>query len=157
MAGIVPVPLLSLITAEHMEQLVCGMSHISIPLLKKVVRYRELDENHQLVRWLWNILESFTDEERVLFMRFVSGRSRLPANLADLSQRFQVMRVDRAPNGLPTAQTCFFQLRLPPYTSQEIMAERLRYSINNCRSIDMDNYMLARNSDLGPTSDDEEY
>lgn len=53
-------------------------------------RYRELDENSQLVKWLWSILESFTDNERVLFMRFVSGRSRLPANLADLSQRFQV-------------------------------------------------------------------
>lgn len=53
-------------------------------------RYRELDENHQLVQWLWNILESFSDAERVLFMRFVSGRSRLPSNLADLSQRFQV-------------------------------------------------------------------
>lgn len=54
------------------------------------IRYRELDEYHQLVQWLWNILESFTNDERVLFMRFVSGRSRLPANLADLSQRFQV-------------------------------------------------------------------
>ncbi|KRT81776.1 Regulator of chromosome condensation repeat containing protein, partial [Oryctes borbonicus] len=157
MAGIIPVPLLSLVTADHMEQLICGMSHISIALLKKIVRYRELDENHQLVQWLWNILESFTDAERVLFMRFVSGRSRLPSNLADLSQRFQIMKVDRAPNGLPTAQTCFFQLRLPPYTTQEIMAERLRYSITNCRSIDMDNYMLARNTDLGPISDDEDY
>lgn len=65
------------------------------------------------------------------------------------------MRVDRAVNGLPTAQTCFFQLRLPPYTTQEIMAERLRYSINNCRSIDMDNYMLARNTEQGPGSDDD--
>lgn len=55
-------------------------------------RYRELDENHRLVKWLWNILEEFTDDERVLFMRFVSGRSRLPANLADLSQRFQVSK-----------------------------------------------------------------
>ncbi|KAF5282986.1 hypothetical protein FQA39_LY04857 [Lamprigera yunnana] len=150
MSGIIPVPLLSLVTAEYLEQLVCGMPYISIPLLKTVVRYRELDENHQLVQWLWNILESFTNAERVLFMRFVSGRSRLPANLADLSQRFQVMRVDRAINGLPTAQTCFFQLRLPPYTTQDIMAERLRYSINNCRSIDMDNYMLARNTEQGP-------
>ncbi|XP_057655201.1 probable E3 ubiquitin-protein ligase HERC1 isoform X1 [Diorhabda carinulata] len=155
MAGIIPVPLLSLMTAEYMEQLVCGMSQISIAVLKKIVRYRELDENHQLVQWLWNILESFTDNERVLFMRFVSGRSRLPANLADLSQRFQVMKVDKAPNGLPTAQTCFFQLRLPPYTSQEIMAEKLRYSINNCKSIDMDNYMLARNTDQGVGSDEE--
>lgn len=90
MSGIIPVPLLSLVTAEHMEQLICGIPHISIPLLKRVVRYRELDENHQLVQWLWNILESFSNTERVLFMRFVSGRSRLPANLADLSQRFQV-------------------------------------------------------------------
>lgn len=54
------------------------------------VRYRELDENHQMVKWLWAILEGFTNTERVLFMRFVSGRSRLPANMADLSQRFQV-------------------------------------------------------------------
>lgn len=92
MSGIIPVPLLSLITAEHMEQMICGVPHISIKLLRKVVKYRELDENHQLVQWLWNILESFTDTERVLFMRFVSGRSRLPANLADLSQRFQVRK-----------------------------------------------------------------
>ncbi|KAK5649906.1 hypothetical protein RI129_000935 [Pyrocoelia pectoralis] len=155
MSGIIPVPLLSLVTADHLEQLVCGIPYISVPLLKTVVRYRELDENHQLVQWLWNILESFTNAERVLFMRFVSGRSRLPANLADLSQRFQVMRVDRVVNGLPTAQTCFFQLRLPPYTTQDIMAEKLRYSINNCRSIDMDNYMLARNTEQGPGSDDD--
>lgn len=65
------------------------------------------------------------------------------------------MKVDKPINGLPTAQTCFFQLRLPSYTSQEIMAEKLRYSINNCRSIDMDNYMLARNTDHGVGSDDE--
>ncbi|KAG8223097.1 hypothetical protein J437_LFUL002045 [Ladona fulva] len=161
MACIVPVPLLSLATSQHLEQLVCGLPHISIQLLRKVVRYRELDESNLLVQWLWSILESFTNAERVLFMRFVSGRSRLPANLADLSQRFQVeysfyvMKVDRTPDGLPTAQTCFFQLRLPPYTSQEIMAERLRYAINNCRSIDMDNYMLARNTDIEQGSDDE--
>ena len=67
----------------------------------------------------------------------------------------QVMKVDKAVNGLPTAQTCFFQLRLPPYTSQEIMAEKLRYSINNCRSIDLDNYMLARNTEQGNVSDED--
>ncbi|KAE8748468.1 hypothetical protein FOCC_FOCC004763 [Frankliniella occidentalis] len=155
MAWIIPVPLLSLVTSQYLEQLVCGMPYIPVPLLKKVVRYRELDESHTLVQWLWNILESFSDDERVLFMRFVSGRSRLPANLSDLSQQFQVMRVDRAPDGLPTAQTCFFQLRLPPYSSQEVMAERLRYAINNCHSIDMDNYMLARNADVGHLSGDE--
>lgn len=56
-------------------------------------------------------------------------------------------------DSLPTSQTCFFQLRLPPYSSQLVMAERLRYAINNCRSIDMDNYMLLRNVDNAEGSD----
>ncbi|KAF0297934.1 putative E3 ubiquitin-protein ligase HERC1 [Amphibalanus amphitrite] len=155
MSWMVPVPLLSLLTGQQLEQLVCGLPTISVPLLKTIVRYRELDEQHPLAQWLWAVLDSFSDSERVLFMRFVSGRSRLPANLADLSQRFQVMKVDKPTDGLPTAQTCFFQLRLPQYSSQEMLADRLRYAINNCRFIDMDSYMLARNTDGGTVSDDE--
>ena len=61
-----------------------------IILIFLIFRYRELEETDPIVVWLWNILELFSPEERVLFVRFVSGRSRLPANLADLSQRFQV-------------------------------------------------------------------
>ncbi|KAL7980305.1 hypothetical protein Chor_014634 [Crotalus horridus] len=153
MSWIVPVPLLSLLTAKQLEQMVCGMPEISVDVLRKVVRYREVDEQHQLVQWFWHTLEEFSNEERVLFMRFVSGRSRLPANTADISQRFQIMKVDRPYDSLPTSQTCFFQLRLPPYSSQLVMAERLRYAINNCRSIDMDNYMLSRNVDNAEGSD----
>lgn len=179
MSWIVPVPLLSLLTARQLEQMVCGLPEISVEVLKKVVRYREVDEQQQLVQWFWQTLEEFSNEERVLFMRFVSGRSRLPANTADISQRFQIMKVDRVRmwpclhgwtricvyvlmcisalfkpyDSLPTSQTCFFQLRLPPYSSQPVMAERLRYAINNCRSIDMDNYMLSRNVDNAEGSD----
>uniref|UniRef100_A0A8D3C2G8 HECT-type E3 ubiquitin transferase n=1 Tax=Scophthalmus maximus TaxID=52904 RepID=A0A8D3C2G8_SCOMX len=153
MSWIVPVPLLSLLTARQLEQMVCGMPEICCDVLKKVVRYREVDEQHALVQWFWQTLEEFSNEERVLFMRFVSGRSRLPANTADISQRFQIMKVDRPFDSLPTSQTCFFQLRLPPYSSQSVMAERLRYAINNCRSIDMDNYMLSRNVDNAEGSD----
>lgn len=187
MSWIIPVPLLSLLTAKQLEQMVCGMPEICCDVLKKVVRYREVDEQHSLVQWFWQTLEEFSNEERVLFMRFVSGRSRLPANTADISQRFQIMKVDRVSesqsvcyiitflrtcelavklrdahvsvclsqpyDSLPTSQTCFFQLRLPPYSSQAVMAERLRYAINNCRSIDMDNYMLSRNVDNAEGSD----
>ncbi|XP_066501303.1 probable E3 ubiquitin-protein ligase HERC1 isoform X2 [Hoplias malabaricus] len=155
MSSIIPVPLLSLLTARQLEQLVCGLPEVSVEMLKKVVRYRDITENHQLIVWLWQSLEEFTNEERVLFLRFVSGRSRLPSNPADITQKFQIIKVDRPVNGLPTAQTCFFQLRLPPYTSQAVLAERLRYSIHNCPSIDMDNYMLSRNTDPADGSDTE--
>ncbi|GFS09040.1 HECT and RLD domain-containing E3 ubiquitin protein ligase family member 1 [Elysia marginata] len=155
MAGIVPVPLLAFLTAPALERLVCGTDEVNIEVLQKVVRYRGIDENHLLVRWFWAVLESFTNEERIQFLRFISGRTRLPSNPADITQRFQIMTSDRGRDSLPTSQTCFFQLRLPGYSSQAAMASKLRYAINHCRSIDMDNYMLVRNTDMSQDSDDE--
>ncbi len=38
MSWIVPVPLLSLLTAQQLEQMVCGLPTVSIAALKKVVR-----------------------------------------------------------------------------------------------------------------------
>lgn len=58
-----------------------------------VDRYRDLDETCTLVEWFWTVVENFTPHEKVLFLRFISGRSRLPANIEDLSQRFQVNNV----------------------------------------------------------------
>lgn len=56
-------------------------------------------------------------------------------------------------DGLPTAQTCFFQLRLTDYSSRTVFEEKLKYAINNCRTIDMDNYMLFRNTDVDSDDD----
>ncbi|KAL5252247.1 hypothetical protein ACHWQZ_G015137 [Mnemiopsis leidyi] len=142
---IVPAPLFRFMTGDALETWICGKPEIDLHLLQKIVRYRDMDKTHYLVVWFWRILGRFTNEDRVALMRFVSGRSRLPNDIADVSQRFQIMKTDKSKDGLPTSQTCFFQLRLPDYSSEVIMEERLRYAIHNCRSIDADNYMLARN------------
>lgn len=39
MGWIIPVPLLSLLTAQKLEQMVCGSEEVSIEMLKKVARY----------------------------------------------------------------------------------------------------------------------
>uniref|UniRef100_A0A8W8HTJ1 HECT-type E3 ubiquitin transferase n=1 Tax=Magallana gigas TaxID=29159 RepID=A0A8W8HTJ1_MAGGI len=155
MSWIIPVPLLTLLTPKNLEQLVCGMEEMSVDVLRKVVRYRGIDEKNEVVCWFWEVLDSFSNEERIQFLRFVSGRTRLPANPSDISQRFQIMNSDRGASCLPTSQTCFFQLRLPNYPSKEILAEKLRYAIFNCRSIDMDNYMLTRNAENQGMSDED--
>jgi len=153
LASLVPLPLLTFQTAENLERLICGQPNISIPVLKTIVRYREMDENSQVVQWLWDILNCFQNSEKVLFLRFVCGRSRLPSNLSDFSQHFQIIKVEDKIDGLPTAQTCFFQLRLTDYSSRAVFEEKLKYAINNCRTIDMDNYMLFRNIDVDSDDD----
>ena len=56
-----------------------------------VCRYRDgTSQEDSVVQWLWQTLESFTVEERVLFLRFVSGRSRLPTRVSEIPQRFQI-------------------------------------------------------------------
>lgn len=109
MSSIIPVPLLSLLTAKQLEQMVCGLPEVSVEMLKKVVRYRDITDSHQLIGWLWQSLEEFTNEERVLFLRFVSGRSRLPSNPADITQKFQIIKVDRVRDKSWLAGPCNLQ------------------------------------------------
>ena len=125
-----------------------GLPKISVEALKALAKYRNAESGCPMIEWFWQILEEMSDEERVSFMIFVSGRSRLPNESVDFHQRFQILLIDGPLDGLPTAQTCFFQLRLPPYTSKVAMAKKMLYAIKHCRCIDMDNYMLARNANV---------
>ena len=45
MSTMIPVPLLSLMTAKNLEQYVCGSEEIDIMMLKKVVRYEDCYDN----------------------------------------------------------------------------------------------------------------
>lgn len=144
MSLIIPVPCIKMFKWRELELLVCGHQEISISSLKSIVRYRDCDENTKEIIWLWEICNEMSNTERELFLRFISGRSRLPKDSQDVGQRFQIMIVDRVVDSLPTAQTCFFQLRLGSYSNKEIMRKRISYAMVHCRAIDADNYMLAR-------------
>ncbi|XP_047141184.2 probable E3 ubiquitin-protein ligase HERC1 isoform X1 [Hydra vulgaris] len=139
---LVPISILSLMTGDRLEQLVCGSRDIDVDVLKSISRCRDISTDDLRIVWLWEILRSFSKVDLLSFLRFVSGRCRLPTNLNDLTHKFQIVGASKPINGLPTAQTCFFVLRLPPYTTKNIMEDRIRYAINNCLAIDTDNYML---------------
>jgi E3 ubiquitin-protein ligase HECTD3 len=76
------------------------------------------------------VLEKFSNEDRSRFLRFVSGRRRLPATV-------HVLAGDGT-DVLPTASTCGSAIILPNYTSAKVMEEKLRYAAYNCIAIDTD-------------------
>jgi hypothetical protein len=45
---------------------------------------------------------------------------------------------DNADIRLPHAETCFFNIKLPAYSSVEVMRERLLYAITHTKTIDAD-------------------
>lgn len=115
MARVVPVPLLSLFTGPELETMVCGSPDIPLDLLKSVVTYKGVDANAPLVRWFWETLESFSNAERSLFLRFVWGRTRLPRTIVDFRGRDFVFQVTVQCLTDVLCRLSFLQLHLRPY------------------------------------------
>jgi len=129
--------------AEPFMTQVCGSPDVPLYLLKSVCTHKGISPNDDLAKWLWEVLESFSNEERSLFLRFVWGRTRLPRTLADFRGRDFVVQVcsvcewsggiftshiwfkifQQVPDKyhppdhyLPESYTCFFMLKLPRYS-----------------------------------------
>jgi E3 ubiquitin-protein ligase HERC1 len=114
LATIVPVHLLSLFTHLEVETMVCGSREISIDMLKRHTEYqRGIRPSDPHVKHLWKVLEEMSQAERQLFLRFVSGQSRLWSDERD-AVKFKLMpaAVDNDIT-LPVSHTCFFSLELP--------------------------------------------
>jgi hypothetical protein len=132
----VPIDLLVLFSWRQLEYLVCGAPTVNVTRLKAITTI-SVDEDSQELKWFWEVLTEMTDEERTMFLRFVWGRSRLPATGDD--ERMEITQhYDDALDKLPISHTCGFSLELPKYSSKEAMREKFIYAITNCQAIDLD-------------------
>jgi len=76
---------------------------------------------------LVNVLADLNADERKAFLQFTTGCGSLPpGGLANLHPRLTVVRkVDGDNSSFPSVNTCVHYLKLPEYTSEEILRERL--------------------------------
>ena len=151
----VPKHLLSLFTWQEVETMVCGPAFIDIDTLKRCTVYGEgVDENTQVVRYFWEILENFTEDEKRKYLRFVWGRTRLPHSVSDWDRKHKINVLDlydetedrelNADDYLPIGHTCFFSIDLPKYSTMKVCRNKLLYAITNCVTIDADETTNAR-------------
>eukprot|EP01022_Parablepharisma_sp_SALTPOND_P023015 TRINITY_DN474_c0_g1_i1.p1 TRINITY_DN474_c0_g1~~TRINITY_DN474_c0_g1_i1.p1 ORF type:complete len:2898 (-),score=379.62 TRINITY_DN474_c0_g1_i1:5788-14481(-) len=132
---IIPRKLISIFDAKEIELLISGLPDIDIFDLKRNTEYNGYTETSEVIKWLWEILESYSSRERAEFLQFVTGTSKVPLdgfkNLPGAFgiQKFQIHKVHGGAERLPAAHTCFNQLDLPEYPSKEILQERLMKAI----------------------------
>lgn len=74
-----------------------------------------------------NVLVDLSAQERKDFLQFVTGCSSLPpGGLANLQPRLTIVKkVDAGDGSYPSVNTCAHYLKLPDYSSEEILKERL--------------------------------
>lgn len=133
LVSVIPSEVLHLLTWQELEMKVCGNPEISVEAMKKSTRYdSSLSEKSQAVKIMWEALEKFSNKDRSRFLRFITGRRRLPCTI------FIDSADGESSSKLPTSATCSNTLYLPKYGSVEEAVDRLRYAAYNCVAIDTD-------------------
>lgn len=151
LASVVPPAVLPLFTWEEVELQACGRPGVDVDLLQANTEYDDdVSSSDAHIQSFWRVLRAFDERDRSQFLRFVWARSRLPSKAVDFHQKFKI----HSPTGegarqdpdqyLPKAHTCFFSINLPRYSSDEVMAKKLSYTMYNCIEMDAD-FRLADN------------
>lgn len=74
----IPRHFLKLFTPSELKITITGRSDINIAMLKENTEYENFKQSDPAIKHFWNVLQSFSDEEKELYLKFVWGRSRLP-------------------------------------------------------------------------------
>eukprot|EP00501_MAST-03F_sp_TOSAG23-6_P000125 GSMAST32.ASY1.ANO1.127.1 assembled CDS len=119
--------LLRLFTSRELEELCCGREEVSVSILQQHTEYRGYKHNDPTIKFFWQVMNDWDDEERSRFIRFAWGRNRLPRGT--WSHHLTITRMEGSLSSLPISHTCFFTLELPAYTSLSMMRSRLSTTI----------------------------
>ena len=121
--------LTKILTPNELELILCGTQILDFHELKIAAQYEEYDKNSETIKYFWEILFDFNEEEKKKFLSFVTGCDRAPIDgLGSLS--ITITNGGNDLNQLPTAHTCFNNLILPDYKNKEKMKKALLTAIN---------------------------
>ncbi|KAM9294001.1 E3 ubiquitin-protein ligase HECTD1 isoform 2-T2 [Gastrophryne carolinensis] len=125
-----PMEKLGSFSPEEVQMILCGNQSPSWSA-EDIINYTEpklgyTRESPGFLRFV-RVLCSMSSDERKAFLQFTTGCSTLPpGGLANLHPRLTVVRkVDATDASYPSVNTCVHYLKLPEYSSEEIMRDRL--------------------------------
>ena len=125
---------LQIFSEEELQTVISGSKrNFDIVDLKKHTQYKGYTSFDSTIRDFWKIFEEFTEQEKILLLKFVTSCSRPPLlGFSQLNPPFTIQYVDN-PDGekLPTASTCFNILKLPKYNDRKKMKEKLLLAIKS--------------------------
>ncbi|XP_077643350.1 putative E3 ubiquitin-protein ligase HECTD4 isoform X1 [Lonchura striata] len=145
LGSIIPLQLLTTLTPLEMELRTCGLPYINLEFLKAHTMYQVgLMETDQHIEFFWSALEMFTQEELCKFIKFACNQERIPFTCPCKDGGPDTAHVPPYPMkiappdgaaGSPDSryirvETCMFMIKLPQYSSLDIMLEKLRYAIH---------------------------
>ncbi|XP_058885468.1 ubiquitin-protein ligase E3A isoform X1 [Acipenser ruthenus] len=130
-------PLKYLFRPEEIELLICGSRNLDFEALEETTEYDGgYTRESRVIRSFWEIVHSFAEEQKRLFLQFTTGTDRAPVGgLGKL--KMIIAKNGQDTDRLPTSHTCFNVLLLPEYSTQEKLKERLLKAITYAKGFGM--------------------
>ncbi|XP_062558407.1 E3 ubiquitin-protein ligase TRIP12 [Armigeres subalbatus] len=138
--SVFPVNRLRMFYPEELENVFCGSglnaaSHQrwDVRMLAECCRTDHgFTQDSQAIQYFYEILSTYNREEQRLFLQFVTGSPRLPTGgFKSLTPPLTIVRKKMDGNQdpdeyLPSVMTCVNYLKLPDYSSREMMRQKLK-------------------------------
>jgi len=77
----------------------------------------------------WKVFGEFSEADKRLYLKFVTGRAKMPLDIASQSYPHTVTKMGGNDSTLPQAHICYNQIDLPAYTKEEFLRKRLLTAI----------------------------
>lgn len=74
---LVPSELISIFDAQELELLISGLPDIDLDDLRAHTDYQGYKASDPEITYFWNVLKSFSKQEKALFLQFVTGTSKV--------------------------------------------------------------------------------
>lgn len=135
----VDLPMLkALLDASELEELVCGERKLNFEELRDTAIYANgFTPNCPMMQWFWDIvLNEWDDAQRRSLLTFSTGSDRAPINGLK-SMKFYIVQEGEDDTRLPSSHTCFNQLLIPKYSSQDVLRQKLLLAIDNASGFGM--------------------
>lgn len=148
-----------LFSAYELQKIISGddaVKGIDVQSFMNVVRYSGgYHPTQSIMLWFWQVVAEMTPQQQRLFLKFMTSCSRQPLlgfgsmNPPPCIQQIRLLEDARgrdvaegaaAGNGhvrLPSSSTCMNLLKLPKYTSKEMLREKLLYAIESSAGFEL--------------------
>ena len=132
---ILPPALSRCLTVAETQLLIQGPDALDVASMKKHVRYKGgFNAKSSVIQYFWELVEGYSAEQRADLLMFWSGSRIPPVHGFDPSRtpdsETWTIEMSRVPSThLPTASTCMYVMRLPPYPNKQTLAARLELAL----------------------------
>lgn len=145
LSGIVNPSWLSMFNQSELQTLIGGdSSEINVEDLRLNTLYGGVYQigddglEHPTIQLFWKVLKDLDDSDRRKVLKYVTSTPRAPLlGFSQLNPRFSIRDAGGDETRLPSTSTCVNLLKLPRYSTEAVLRQKLLYAVNSGAGFDL--------------------